>query len=70
VASGHVTAPLPRSVMNSRRFIEIFDFYVEFACKLGDQSGLGRIISSIAIDRLRVFTQPRPKGDIGSPFDL
>jgi hypothetical protein len=33
---------------------------------LGDQSGLGRIISSIAIDRLRAFTQPRPKTDLST----
>jgi hypothetical protein len=29
------------------------------------QSGLGRITSSIAIERLRVLTQPRPEADIG-----
>ena len=41
-----------------------FGFQVEFACKLGDQCGLGRIISSIAIERLRVLTQPRPKPEV------
>jgi putative ABC transport system substrate-binding protein len=30
------------------------------------ENGLGRITSSIVIERLCVFTRPRPKGDIGS----
>jgi hypothetical protein len=40
-----------------------FDLQVESACALSDLNGLGRITSSIAIERLRVFTQPRPKAD-------
>ena len=34
---------------------------------MSDQNGLGRITSSIAIERLRAFTQPRPKPDL-HPF--
>jgi hypothetical protein len=36
----------------------------KFACKQGDQSGLGRIFPSIAIQCLLVFTQPRPISDL------
>jgi hypothetical protein len=37
-----------------------FDLQVESACALSDLNGLGRITSSIAIELLCVFTQPRP----------
>jgi hypothetical protein len=76
--TGAGTSPLGKNVQGTERLrrklkkskrdgndIFQFDFQVEFACKLGDQTGLGRITSSIAIQRLRVFTRPRPTADIG-----
>ena len=32
--------------------------------RVSDENGLGRVTSSIAIERLRVFTRPRPNADI------
>ena len=37
-----------------------FDFKIEWACGVGSDSGLERITCSIAIKRLRLFTQPGP----------
>jgi len=40
-----------------------FDFKIEWACGVGSDSGLERITCSIAIKRLRLFTQPGPLSD-------
>ena len=41
-----------------------FDFKIEWACGVGSDSGLERITCSIAIKRLRLFTQPGPTASV------
>jgi hypothetical protein len=40
------------------------DFKFEWSCGMSAESGLERLTCSIAIRRLRVFTQPGPQADI------
>jgi hypothetical protein len=56
-----------RKLKNSKRDendILKFDFKIEWACDVGTKSDLERIACSIAIERLRVLTQPRSKCDM------
>jgi hypothetical protein len=61
-----------RKLKNSKRDendILKFDFKIEWDCDLGTKNDLERIACSIAIDRLRVLTQPGPIADVRAKFD-
>jgi hypothetical protein len=56
-----------RKLKNSKRDendILKFDFKIDWVCDVGTKKDLERITCSIAIECLRVLTQPGSKGDI------
>ena len=62
---GCVKTQIPKRDEND---ILAFDLEIERACNSGVSNGLERLTCSIAIQRPRVFTQPRPRADMAGLF--